>query len=289
MEKPHPTPPSHASILINLSDGPSSEIWVRKIHETIKPEIHSIDIVFVAGGSKIETSALLSLRNALLRIPDRILVRTIATTCLSPFSCVAWLVGDERWIADDARLWIPQLPEPILRGLRRAPSNPDPDSNSRSDLTRLPEAPESESAEDDADEGLETFLQMATGSAPSFGDSHRTESEEQECGCRKCRQALQLRTLASIVNEWFPSWEYAGAGLDANTLIELRVTRPEWVFGAKTSRRGGARHTGESTSPLPETEKTESSEKPAFPPTPSEPSAESQSPPPPLNQPGFLG
>jgi hypothetical protein len=238
MNNPASSPSVRASIQINLSDGPACEIWIKKISEALRPETRVLDVLFLSGGSKIEPSALIALRNALLRIPDAVFVRTVAMSSLSPFACVAWLVGDERWIAADARVWIPQLPEPILRGHPTgAAHNPE--------LTRVPEPTgdgnEAEESSDDSDE-VERMINHLSGSATGLGESHRADIEETECGCRRCRQATELRTLSSAVNAWFPSWEYAGVGLDVADLVDLRIISPEWIFGGNTTRRGKARH-----------------------------------------------
>lgn len=241
MKKPSHSPSKTSTVLINLSDGPACEIWIRKVAEALSPETRILEVLFVSGGQKIEPSALLSLRNALLRIPDTVFVRTVAMSSLSPFACVAWLIGDERWIAADARVWIPQLPEPILRG---HPST-GPGETQNPGLTRLPEPSDSENDANSASEDMQEFekmLDQLTGDCGPFSDSHRPDLEETDCGCRQCRQATELRTLSSTVNDWFPSWEYAGVGLDVADLVELRVIRSEWVFGGKTARRSAARH-----------------------------------------------
>jgi hypothetical protein len=50
------------------------------------------------------------------------------------------------------------------------------------------------------------------------------------------RVKADLRTLCDAVNEWFPSWEFIGASLSVEDLLEWEVIRPEWVFGGRSPR-----------------------------------------------------
>ena len=70
------------SLHINLSDGPCAELWVRAITKAVQPATESLDVYFLGGRQLIEPAALLSLRNALMLIPESVTLRTIATTSL---------------------------------------------------------------------------------------------------------------------------------------------------------------------------------------------------------------
>ena len=54
------------------------------------------------------------------------------------------------------------------------------------------------------------------------------------------RRETDLRILADITNEWFPSWEFAGKSLRFHDLLEWGVVKPEWLIG---SARSGVRRT----------------------------------------------
>jgi hypothetical protein len=233
---------AHATLEINLSDGHLCELWVSKIAAVLKPEVMSLDIFFVSGGEKINPAALLSLRNTLMLIPEAVRIRTIATSSLSPFACVAWFLGDERWMARDARLWIPRLPEPLLRGHART----EPPEKRDVLLTHLPASAADEGREGSewaGDDAVQSLLRRMSSEENSLPDVHAGEgASETDCGCDRCRLYTELRTLASLTNEWFPCWEYSGTGISAQTLVELRVIRPEWILGGENSRRSKARH-----------------------------------------------
>ena len=241
----HQNSPNHASLQINLADSAFCESWIRKLVEAITPETTSLDVFFLGGGNQVNPSVILALRNALLALPDSVTIRTVAMGSMSPFFCAVWLVGDQRWISSDARLWIPKLPEPILRGREaRQPLQEIP-----SPLTRLRPASRDEDHNDDTPDrfpsdsaDLEALPKPGTREHACMADSHPHAVFEEDCGCRRCRMIAELRSLASVINEWFPCWEFAGRGITPQELVELRVIRPNWIFGGQASKRSAARH-----------------------------------------------
>ena len=148
-----------------------------------------------------------------MQIPERIRLVTIATCSLPPLCCAAWLVGDERQIAKDAVVWIPKLPERVLREGQRgalcyASNKMSPDSGEESE--------ESYNSEDAA-------------------DCRRPHSSNISAS-KRSRIDLDLRTLADVLNEWFPTWEFNGSYLDFDDLLAWEVVRPEWGFGGRAAR-----------------------------------------------------
>jgi hypothetical protein len=211
--KPKSASPRSA-VYINLNDIQYTEAWVRNVTESVHPWTELLEVHFVGGGPLVDPSSLLSLHNALTRLPESVVVRTVATCSLSPFACVAWLAGDERWIAQNAKLWIPRVPQHVLRGVQRAPDaypTPPPPPDWRQQKTR------------------ETSSEM---------DPYECEREffHEPCSCDRCRIETELCTVSEIVNAWFPSWEYAGRALTCGELLDLGVIRPEWIFGGASSR-----------------------------------------------------
>lgn len=233
---------TRAVLPINLGDGAYCEQWIRRLSEIIKPDTTSLDVVFLGGGAKVNPSVILSLRNALLLVPQHIKLRTVASASLSPFFCAVWLLGDERWIARNARIWIPRLPETILRG----GETEDHAAEALQNRVR-----ETDNAEDGAggDEGeaedLDTLLRNMVQPKRAAGGSHQPGLLESECGCDRCRIITELRTLATVVNEWLPCWEFSGKAISSEDLVEMRVIRPDWVFGNPSSGRARARHVSE--------------------------------------------
>ena len=229
-------PKSRALLPINMADVGCCEQWIRTLSDILEAGPGAIDVVFLGGGAKPHPSVILSLRNALLMVPEHIQIRTVAGSSLSPLFCAVWLLGDERWIAQEARIWIPQLPEAILRG----PEAGRDDESPRAKLTRLSEEEEGDSGEDGED--LESILRQAEQKGKSSYEQHRPGVKETECGCGGCRIVTELRSVAAVLNEWFPSWEYSGQGISAQELVELRVIRPGWIYTLPSSGRGRARH-----------------------------------------------
>ena len=236
----HLHPATHSTVQINLADALCCELWVRAIADALKPETRRLDVFFLGGGELICPSALLSLRNALMLVPPVIFMRTYATCSLSPFACVPWLLGDERWIAHGARLWIPKVREEILRGHLGTGADLETKSGVTANRFSQVEQGDQEENEEEDDEDASP-IEGRLKSMSRMADC-RCSLGGNECGCRRRRIAVELRTLASILNEWFPCWEYAGKGITCEELIELRIVKREWVFGGAGGRRGSVRH-----------------------------------------------
>jgi hypothetical protein len=237
-------PSSHVAVHINLSDGECSEMWSCMITAAIEPGIKSLDVFFIGGGAAVEPSALISLRNTLLLVPSLaghpVFIRTFATSSLPPFSCIAWLVGDERWIAKDARVWIPDVPEVILRGKQHPsfranapePQAPPAASDERDDALT-----------DDADEEHnQPSLNEATIRRKSSQKDCKCHGDPEECACGRTRILNDLRTMADVINEWFPSWEYSGRGISTDELLEMRIIKPDWIFAGSMAQKAAPRH-----------------------------------------------
>jgi hypothetical protein len=152
-----------------------------------------------------------------LDIPTSIRLVTVAMGSLPAFACVAWLVGEERRIAREARLWIPDLPETLLKQGTKGRS-----------LLPTPVAPRESDPEDE-----ETADEVPFG-VPTPGEA----SQKIRRRSGRLRRETDLRILADIVNEWFPSWEFAGKCLRFHDLLEWGVVLPGWVIG---SGRAGVR------------------------------------------------
>jgi hypothetical protein len=232
---------THANLQITFNQQFNPAIETQRLVETIDPQTESIDIALYCTSHKIAPSFILALRSALLLTQSRVKLRTIAMTSLSPFVCAAWLVGDERWISDDSSIWIPQLPEEILRGHPRDSRDQD------AYWTKKRPRPQRESQADEAytDSYKKPF-------APHFSlsekrkervlmESHKDTLDERECGCNRCRTIVELKSLASSINDWFPCWEYSGLGIVPEDLVTMNIIKPEWVFGTKSSERASAR------------------------------------------------
>ena len=127
---------------------------------------------------------------------------TVAYTSLPPFVCAAWLAGDERRIARDVRVWIPNLPVRLLR------------EGSKAALDSLPEnrSPQTEFTPHEAWRTQSGGVVM-----PEVLHTARWEAD--------------FRALADATNEWFPCWEYRGYSLGFGDLLTWKVVLPEWGFG----------------------------------------------------------
>jgi hypothetical protein len=197
-------------LVINFGDEPTQ--WFREIAAAVQADPCEISVQFV-GGHVPMPHDIISLRNALLGIPSSIRLVTTAQTSLPPLTCAVWLVGDERRIARDSVVWLPDLPEEILRG------------GAESGLPAL----ENESR---GAEGCETDED------PEMADWD--DDEEQVIGpstfCGRQRMERDLRALADVINEWFPSWEFKGACLSFDDLVAWDVVKPEWGFGGRGTR-----------------------------------------------------
>lgn len=231
---------SHVSVPINLSDVGYAETWIRAITESVKPGTKSLDVFFLGGGSVVEPTALLSLRNTILLAPKLagrpVFIRTFAACSLSPFACIAWLTGDERWMARDASIWIPELPESILRG-KPLPARAQKLLSLNSERT-------DQTDDSDEDDGEQT-LNLVFGPRKRATTKCTCNKNPGKCACGMARMANDLSTMAAIVNEWFPSWEYSGRCISCDELIELRVIKPSWTFGGSISHPGAVRHVDE--------------------------------------------
>lgn len=237
MRKPRKTP--HVSVPINLSDVGYAETWIRAITESVKPGTERLDIFFIGGGSVVEPTALLSLRNTILLAPQLAgqptFIRTFAACSLSPFACIAWLAGDERWMARDASIWIPEIPESLLRGTPREVSAEEGHSF----------VPEDEDSMDSGEDEEDQTLNLTFGPRKSAYAKCTCKKSPDKCACGRARMANDLSTMAAIVNEWFPAWEYSGRNISCEELIELRVIKPNWTFGGAVNHPGAVHHVDE--------------------------------------------
>jgi hypothetical protein len=137
-------------------------------------------------------------------------------------TCAAWLVGDERRIAKDAVVWIPELPDDILRhGLRR------PHRVSSEGVVKKAASTGEAVAVDEEDPDDEDDAEEAEDPVP-FG---RPKSR---LGRQRCER--DLRTLADACNEWFPCFEFSGSCLTFDDLVVWDVVKPEWCFGGRGVR-----------------------------------------------------
>jgi hypothetical protein len=204
------TPPQ--TIIINFGDDATT--WFREISAAVQAGPRSINVQFV-GGACPPAYETISLRNMLLQIPGHIKLTTTAACSLPPLTCAAWLVGDERHIARDALVWIPEIPASLLNNGSRS-SNQSPG-----------DVHDDETEEDEAEEAGP--LGEPSG-RPRNGISRRGYT------MGGARLKADLRTLADAVNEWFPSWEFTGSSLSVEDLLDWEVIRPEWVFGGRSPR-----------------------------------------------------
>lgn len=204
------------TIIINFGDDATS--WFREISEAVQEGPETINVQFV-GGACPPAYETISLRNMLLQIPGHIKLTTTAACSLPPLTCAAWLVGDERRIAQDAVVWIPRMPTCLL-GDGSHVAKQDQDSNGIQE--------DDEDAEDDEETPLGEPTVRPSGGG--LGISRRGYILGPE------RLKTDLRILASAVNEWFPTWEFSGSSLTVEDLLEWNVIRPEWVFGGRSPR-----------------------------------------------------
>jgi len=210
-------------VVVDLAE--KATTWFRDIREAVQTspaEIH----IHLLGGVCAPLFEIISLRNALLLIPKHIKLVTVAACSLPPLACAAWLAGDERHIAQDAVVWIPNVPEHLMKG---------PTKTCHSDSWVESENESESDEEDDSDEQTTNrispsgFLLKVTKSGFSLG--HR-------------RRDRDIQTLCGVINEWLPCWEFKGSCLNVTDLIEWNVVQPEWVFGGQSAR---TRHLSAST------------------------------------------
>jgi hypothetical protein len=200
------------TVIVNFGDDATT--WFREIAAAIETNPREINVQLV-GGACPPTFETVSLRNMLLQVPSHINLVTTAACSLPPLTCAAWLVGDERHIARDAVVWIPEAPEYLMRGTSGASHlGNDGDSGSENDG-------ESE-ADGNQRNGHSTGPRRSpskrgfTMAAPRFEDD--------------------VRLLFEAINEWFPSWEFSGSCLKVDDLIEWNVVLPQWTFGGRSRR-----------------------------------------------------
>jgi hypothetical protein len=189
----------YSRALINLGEEPAS--WFAALAAALREGAPEIHVQFVSGG-EIAPFDILSLRNCLCDLRSRNRIVTVAYTSLPPFVCAAWLAGDERRIARDVRVWIPDLPERLLR------------EGSKTALDSLPgnRPPQTEFAPHQA------WRTQSSGAVmPEVFHTARWETD--------------FRALADATNEWFPCWEYRGYSLGFGDLLTRKVVLPEWGFG----------------------------------------------------------
>jgi hypothetical protein len=200
------------TIIINFGDDATT--WFREISAAVQAGPRAINVQFV-GGACPPAFETISLRNMLLQIPGHIKLTTTAACSLPPLTCAAWLVGDERHIARDAVVWIPEIPLNLMNGLPGF-SHQNPGELQENEL------------EDDDSEVNVPFGEPPR--RPHHGLSRRGYI------MAGARLKTDLRTLCDAVNEWFPSFEFSGASLSVEDLVEWEVIRPEWVFGGRSPR-----------------------------------------------------
>ncbi len=200
------------TIIINFGDDATT--WFREISEAVQTGPRAINVQFV-GGACPPAFETISLRNMLLQVPGHIKLTTTAACSLPPLTCAAWLVGDERHIARDAVVWIPEIPANLMNNV--------PGSSNQNPV----EVNENELEDGDAEENV------PFGEPP--GRPRNTLSRSGYI-LGDARLKADLRTLCGAVNEWFPSWEFSGSSLSVEDLVEWDVIRPEWVFGGRSPR-----------------------------------------------------
>ena len=212
---PSPAPAlTYYPVIINFGD--DSTTWYQQVAAAIHAQPPEIRVQFV-GGNVVAPYDIVSLRNCLLEVPSHIRLVTTAAASLPPFACAAWMTGDERRIAKDAVVWIPNLPEQLLRSGSKGPHG------------CLQKQQEDEDLQDDGFEDDDIPF-----GAPPVWESRNHRNESQNMGT--ARMEADIRILADIVNAWFPTWEYAGKFLRFDDLLEWGVVRPEWGFGGTRSR-----------------------------------------------------
>lgn len=216
---PRETAVGSRKLVINFEDDATQ--WFESLNAAVSAQPQEIEVQFT-GGCVAPPYEIVGLRNALLRIPDSIRLVTTALVSLPPMTCAAWLVGDERRIAKDAVVWIPELPDDILRhGLRRSHRASSEGVVKKAASTGEAVAADEEDLDEDDD------AQEAEDPVP-FG---RPKSR---LGRQRCER--DLRQLADCINEWFPCFEFRGACLTFDDLVVWDVVKPEWCFGGRGVR-----------------------------------------------------
>jgi hypothetical protein len=208
--------PAELSCQLVVNFGDDATQWFRELSAAVASRPAEIEVQFV-GGCAAPPHEIVALRNALLRLPRSIRLVTTALVSLPPMTCVAWLAGDERRISKDAVLWIPDLPEDILRGgLRRGPHSAMDGGKNKAGKGDFEMEAEDSASEDEGDE------------APPFGRPKGT------MGRKRCER--DLREISDVLNEWFPCWEFRGGCLSIDDLVVWGVVKEEWCFGGRGVR-----------------------------------------------------
>jgi len=216
---PRETAVGSRQLVINFEDDATQ--WFQALSAAVSAQPQEIEVQFV-GGCVAPPYEIIALRNALLGIPRSIRLVTTALVSLPPMTCAAWLVGDERRIARDAVVWIPELPDDILRnGLRRPHRASSEGVIKKAAGTGDAVAVDEEDLDDDDD------AEEAEDPVP-FG---RPKSR---LGRQRCER--DLRQLADCINEWFPCFEFSGSCLTYDDLVVWDVVKPEWCFGGRGVR-----------------------------------------------------
>lgn len=240
MKKTNSTTPAEAQpnprvVIVDLEDKPG--VWLKQITAAVQARPAEIQVHIFGKESVFGPAfcpyAAITLRNAILNIPENIKVITFALSSLPPFLCAAWLAGDERWMAKDVVMWIPNATEEILRNGMK-----DLDGSFREALiTQTHSDSEDESgSEGDSDHEETDGLEQMFG-----GGSSKAFSEKFGGSLKMERMEADFRILADAVNEWLPCWEFKGSFLRFEDLIQWGVVEPAWGFGGMRSRGRGPR------------------------------------------------
>jgi len=217
---PRETAVGSLQLVINFEDDATQ--WFQNLSAAVSAQPQEIEVQFV-GGCVAPPYEIIALRNALLGIPRSIRLVTTALVSLPPMTCAAWLVGDERRIARDAVVWIPDLPDDILRhGLGR------PHRVLSEGVVKKAAGEGAAVCVDEEDLDHDDGDEVEAEDTVPFG---RPRSR---IGRQRCER--DLRTLADACNEWFPSFEFRGTFLTYHDLVLWDVVKPEWCFGGRGVR-----------------------------------------------------
>lgn len=207
------------TVIVNFGDDATT--WFREVAAAVQTSPLEIHIQFV-GGACPPAYEIVSLRNVLLQIPSHIKLITTAACALPPLTCAAWLVGDQRHIAGDAVVWMPNLPDHLMNGAIKSHN------------TTLWEESGNEI---EVDEGEGPEEEPIPGSGPA--QTSRRRPSRNGFIMAGPRLDKDIRLLCEAINEWFPSWEFKGSCLTVADLIEWNVIQSDWTFGGRSPR---ARH-----------------------------------------------
>jgi hypothetical protein len=204
------------TVIVNFGDDATT--WFREVAAAVQASPAEIHIQFV-GGACPPPYEIVSLRNILLQTPKHIKLVTTAACALPPLTCAAWLVGDERHIAGDAVVWMPNLPEHLMNGAVKSGK---------------PNTWEESGNEIEVDEDEDRDEENIPGAGPSQG--LRKRPSRNGFIMSGPRLDKDIRLLCEAINEWFPSWEFKGSCLSVSDLSEWNVILPGWIFGGRSPR-----------------------------------------------------